>query len=112
MSPTVYAFLSGLLLSVATSAATMISFADGATPVHPSVGWTGICAFVGGLLWFAQSENATTLRRNIDTLARASTSWNGAVDAQPKSTKVRTIVLVLLAAAFTLAWPFIRMFFC
>lgn len=107
INPSVYAFISALLLSVATSAATMISFADPVTPVSGSVGWTGTCAFIAGLLWFAQSENVNSLRRRIDILAQAS-SWDRAVQAQSKNAKLGTIALFVLALLFTIAWPFVR----
>lgn len=108
INPSVYAFLSALLLSVATSAATMISFADGSTKISPSVGWTGLVAFLGGVLWFVQSENVTNLRRSIDTLAQASRSWESAVDAQPKSAKIRTISIAVVGVFFTAGWPFVK----
>lgn len=111
VSPTIYAFISGLLISVATSAATMISFADESTPIHPSVSWTGFCAFLAGSLWFVQSENVTSLRRNIDVLAQASKSWANAANAQSTAAKRRTLILLAAGVVLTLIWPFLRILF-
>lgn len=107
-SPTWYAFLSGLLISVATSAATVVAFAEPGEVISPSVSWAGVLAFVAGALWFWESELVASLNRRVDALAPALGSRAAAIAGLGLSKKIQCISLAAAALICSFLWPFPR----
>jgi hypothetical protein len=104
-SPSVYVFFSGLMISVATSAAAQIAFAEHAPSNSTQVSVSGAVALAAGVLWFTLSEQVGEVARRIAEMAPALGSRAGAVAAMSKYGKIQIQANFALAVLFSAAWP-------
>jgi hypothetical protein len=102
---TAYVFLSGLMVSVATSAAAQIAFAENVASNRGKVAATGVLALIAGILWFLLSEKLASADRAVDALAPAMKSRETAIDSLPPRSKKIAVSLFFVACCFSLAWP-------
>jgi len=93
------------MVSVATSAAAQIAFAEKAASNRGSVVASGTLALVAGVFWFLLSENVSSAGRKIDALAPALKGREAAVDSLPRRSKIVGISFLGLACGFSIVWP-------
>ena len=93
------------MVSVATSAAAQIAFAENVASNRGKVAATGVLALVAGILWFLLSEKLSSADRAVDALAPAMKSREAAIASLPARSKKIAISMFLLACGFSLAWP-------
>lgn len=103
--PTSFAFLSGLMVSMATSAAAQIAFADSPSANQRSVVTSGGLALAAGVFWFLLSENIDAAARKVDSLAVALKGREAAVESLPRRFSLAGTSFFLLACVFTVVWP-------
>ncbi len=113
VNSSIYAFMSGLLISVATSAASSISFAADPNSYHNSIYLIGLCAFLAGILWFLLSERVSSHLRKIERQlsATARATHNTVIRCLPSTEKWITLFIFALALSLSILWPFIRMLY-
>src|SRR5947207_62924 len=102
---TAFVFLSGLMVSVATSAAAQVAFAEKVAPNQSRVIASGALALVAGVFWFLLSENVAAGVRKVDSMAPALNSREAAFASLPTRLRIIGSSCFLLACAFSIAWP-------
>lgn len=102
-----FAFLSGLMVSVATSAAAQVAFADHQASNRNEVLTSGAVALVAGIFWFVLSEIIGSAIRKIDAFAPALKSREAAISSLPRRAKIITLSCFGLACSFSLGWPWV-----
>lgn len=102
----VFAFASGLMVSVATSAATQIAFAEKASSNQNDIATSGVLALMAGVFWFWLSESLASAGRKVDGLAVAFKNRDVTINSLPRRTRATSLVLIVLAIMFSGAWPF------
>ncbi len=102
---TAFVFLSGLMVSVATSAAAQIAFAEKIATNRNHVLASGALAFVAGVFWFLLSENIAAAVRDVDSLAPALKSREAAVESLPRRLQIMGSSCFVLACTFSVVWP-------
>ncbi|MGH6837474.1 MAG: hypothetical protein ACREDT_01470 [Methylocella sp.] len=107
VSPAAFVFLSGLMISVATSAAAQVAFAEQAASNRDQVVLSGVVAFAAGVCWFALSESLTSASRKVDAMSLPLNSRDAAIDAIPGSQKLAIILTFLAAAVLSGLWPWV-----
>lgn len=107
VSPAAFVFLSGLMISVATSAAAQVAFAEKVACNRNQVVLSGVVAFAAGVSWFALSESLTSASRKVDAMAPAFNSRDAAIDAISGSQKLAVILTFLAAAVLSGLWPWV-----
>ena len=107
IQPTVFVFLSGLMVSVATSAAAQVAFAESVASNRGRVLTSGALALVAGVFWFCLSESVSTAGRKIDALALALKSRDAALNSLPRRLKILGVSFFWLACAFSIIWPLV-----
>jgi hypothetical protein len=103
--PTSFAFLSGLMVSMATSAAAQIAFAEKSPPNQLAVLSSGGLALAAGVCWFLLSENIDAAGRTVDSHAVVMKGREAAFESLPRHFSVAGISFFLLAAGFSAMWP-------
>lgn len=103
--PSFFSFLSGLMVSMATSAAAQLAFAEKPPANQWNVMASGLLAMVAGVCWFLLSENVDAAARKVDSFAVALKGRDAAIDSLPRRTSMSGLLLFFGACAFTLAWP-------
>jgi hypothetical protein len=93
------------MVSVATSAAAQIAFAEKVPPNRTVVLTSGALAFVAGVLWFLLSENIGAALRRVDAFAPALKSRESALTNLPHKSRIAAVSLFVLASCFSIAWP-------
>lgn len=102
-----YVFLSGLMVSVATSAAAQVSFAEHSASNGGQVLISGFLALMAGIVWFLLSENIGSAVRKVDAFAPALRSRGAALGSLPRRSRITANILFLLAVSFSLLWPWV-----
>jgi uncharacterized membrane protein len=104
---TLYVFLSGLLISVSTSAATQLVFSVHRPLNSGNLTLTAVMALVAGSLWFVTSELVTSADKQITLLAAGRGTREGVEKAVARKLKIALVVCPVVATALSLAWPFL-----
>lgn len=107
ITATLYAFLSGLMVSLATSAAAEIAFAESVPPNQQSILTRGGVALLAGLFWFFLSENISAAVRHVDDLAPALGNRDAAIDSLSPQTKVSGVIYLCIALICSFLWPWV-----
>lgn len=106
--PTMYAFLSGLMISVATSAVAQVAFAESVASNRDYVISSGGVALLGGLFWFLLSENINTMSRKIEEITPVFRSRDTAIASLSRSSRTLAITYFILACCCSCLWPWMR----
>lgn len=107
LPPSACVFLSGLLISVATSAAAQVAFAERTASNQSQVISSGSLAFVAGLIWFALSELIASALRHIETMTPVLKNRDAAIAGLPPRHKLAMVTAFSSALAISFVWPWI-----
>lgn len=104
--PTLFSFLSGLMVSIATSAFAQIAFAEKSPANEGSVIASGVCAMLAGICWFFLSENLDVAHRRVDSMATALHDRDAAIASLPARRRQLALIWFSVGITLTIGWPF------
>jgi hypothetical protein len=93
------------MVSVATSAAAQVAFAETLASNRRAVITSGFLALIAGILWFLLSERMGSATRRIDALAAALNDRDTAVRSISEQFSGAGLWLFSSACGFSIIWP-------
>lgn len=107
ITPTMYAFFSGLMVSLATSAVAEVAFSESVVPNQVEILQRGGVALLAGLFWLLLSENINAAARAVDDLAPALRNRDAAIGSLSSRSRNAGVLYFVLAVVCSTCWPWV-----